>query len=290
MSDSDFRRRERAHFLRTRRESLRPETVGLPEGPRRRTPGLRREEVAVLAGVSPTWYTYLEQARDVTPSHDVLDSLAEILRLSDYERLYLHNLSRPAPPLTERSTQRSIAVENLTRVVESLSPLPAYLCSQLGDLMAWNEEATDWFGDFASPSTLRPNLLLWMFTSKSARERFTDWQDQARRLVARLRADALDCHDSARVTALVHDLTEVSPHFRSWWDEHAVDSQGLWQCTIRHSSHGVSTMRRIDLSYPAVPEPLKLIIHMPVGVPLEGHHSAQLPLQRNCAASAVADA
>jgi transcriptional regulator with XRE-family HTH domain len=271
VSESDFHRRERAHFLRTRRESVTPEAVGLPKGPRRRTPGLRREEVAVLAGVSPTWYTYLEQARDVSPSQEVLDNLAQILGLSDFERLYLHNLSRAAPPLTAGAAQRSVVVENLTRVVESLSPLPAYLCSQLGDLMAWNDEAIDWFGDFTAPhhSAPQPNLLVWMFTSKSARERFVDWQDQAKNMVACLRADTLDCRDTGRVTSLVHRLTELSPHFRRWWDEHAVDGQGLWQCTIRHPREGTVTLRRTDLRHPAVPEPLKLVIHMPVpvGVP-----------------------
>lgn len=268
MSESDFHRRERAHFLRTRRESVKPESVGLPKGPRRRTPGLRREEVAILAGVSPTWYTYLEQARDISPSHEVLENLAQILGLSDYERLYLHNLSRATPPLTARAAQRSV-VEDLTPVVNSLAPFPAYLCSQLGDLMAWNDEATEWFGDLAAPTSAQPNLLLWMFTSPTAQERFVDWQDQARHLVACLRADALDCRDTSRVTALVNRLTEASPHFRQWWDEHAVDGQGPGQCTVRHPQRGIVTLRRVDLRHPAVPEPLKLVIHMPLSVPHE---------------------
>ncbi|MFH8802407.1 helix-turn-helix transcriptional regulator [Streptomyces sp. NPDC017936] len=267
MSDSEFRRRERAHFLRTRRESMKPEAVGLPKGSRRRTPGLRREEVAVLAGVSPTWYTYLEQARDISPSHEVLDSLADILNLSVYERLYLYNLSHPAPLPTEHSPQRSAAVENLTEIVESVAPLPAYLCSQVGDLMAWNNEAIDWFGDFAPSSEPRPNLLVWMFTSETARERFVDWQDQAKGLVACFRADALECRDTAQVTALVQDLAAVSPHFRRAWDEHVVGSQGMSQCTVRHPRHGVITMRRINLRHQAAPEPLKLVVHLPVDAP-----------------------
>ncbi|MEV5886302.1 helix-turn-helix transcriptional regulator [Streptomyces sp. NPDC052020] len=271
MSDSEFRRRERAHFLRTRRESMKPEAVGLPKGPRRRTPGLRREEVAVLAGVSPTWYTYLEQARDISPSHEVLDSLADILGLSEDERLYLFNLSYPAPPPTAQSGQRSAVVENLSQIVESLAPLPAYLCSQAGDLMAWNHETIDWFGNFATPSVPRPNLLMWMFTSKCARERFVDWQEQARGLVACFRADALECRDTARVTSLVRDLTEASPHFRRYWDEHAVGSQGASQCKVRHPLHGAVTMRRIHLRHQAAPEPLKLVIHLPVGAPHAQH-------------------
>ncbi|GHH88792.1 transcriptional regulator [Streptomyces sulfonofaciens] len=277
MSDSEFRRRERAHFLRTRRESVTPEAVGLPKGPRRRTPGLRREEVAVLAGVSPTWYTYLEQARDITPSHEVLDSLAGILGLSEHERLYLHSLSRHVPPPDAQPAQRSVAVENLTRVVESFAPLPAYLCTQLGDLMAWNPEAIDWFGDFAQPRLPRPNFLVWMFTSPTARERFVDWPEQARRLVAGLRADAVECRDTGRVTALVHHLTETSPHFRRWWDDHAVDSQGLWPCTVRHPRHGAVTLSRITLKHQTVHEPLKLVIHLPSTLPAETRCPATAP-------------
>lgn len=285
MSDSEFRRRERAHFLRTRRESMKPEAVGLPKGTRRRTPGLRREEVAVLAGVSPTWYTYLEQARDISPSHEVLDSLADILDLSVYERLYLYNLSHPAPPPTEQSPQRSAVVENLTEIVESLAPLPAYLCSQVGDLMAWNSEAIDWFGDFAPPSGRRPNLLVWMFTSETARERFVDWQDQAEDLVACFRADALECRDTAQVTSLVQDLAAASPDFRRSWDEHVVGSQGLSQCTVRHPRHGIITMRRVNLRHQAAPEPLKLVIHLPVGALYDEHldntHAARAVQRRH---------
>lgn len=255
---------------------MKPEAVGLPKGPRRRTPGLRREEVAVLAGVSPTWYTYLEQARDISPSHEVLDSLADILALSEYERLYLYTLSYPAPPQTAQPSHRSAVMENLTQVVESLAPLPAYLCSQAGDLMSWNNETIDWFGDFATPSAPRPNLLVWMFTSKCARERFVDWQEQARALVACFRVDALECRDTARVTSLVQDLTEASPHFRRYWDEHAVGSQGVSQCTVRHPLHGTVTMRRINLRHQAASEPLKLVIHLPVGTPHKEHFRTPL--------------
>src|SRR5690606_11582000 len=157
------RRRELGAFLRSRRERRRPEAVGLPVGDRRRTPGLRREEVAMLAGMSVTWYTWLEQGRNVQPSRQVLGSLADVLGLDDVETAHLFRLAGEVPP---RVGPASAAVaDHEQAMLDRLDPNPALLLDRRLDVVAWNRGAVVLYGDLASLDADRRNILWLTFTS-----------------------------------------------------------------------------------------------------------------------------
>ncbi len=189
------RREELADFLRKRRESIRPEDVGLPSGGRRRTPGLRREEVATLAGVGTTWYTWLEQGRDVRASFEVLEAIARALRLTPAERAHLMLLGRgeeapPCKPPAERVTP------SLRRLVENLGANPALVLGRRWDYLSWNRAACALFGDIESLPKAARNHLWLMFMDPARRELVTDWEQASRLAVARFRADS--AHPSGR--------------------------------------------------------------------------------------------
>jgi transcriptional regulator with XRE-family HTH domain len=173
------RARELAGFLRSRRARIDPEQVGFPVGARRRSQGLRREEVAVLAGVSPTWYTYLEQGRNINPSPEVLDSLAQVLLLTEDERRYVHLLALGHPPVV--TAQPSGSSDLLADVVAAIGdcPHPLYAENHRGDVIAWNQAAVHWYTDFAALPTGRCNMLWWLMTSPEARQRIPDWAEDA---------------------------------------------------------------------------------------------------------------
>ncbi|MYS60185.1 helix-turn-helix domain-containing protein [Streptomyces sp. SID5468] len=239
-----------------------PVDVGLPGGVRRRTPGLRREEVAVLAGVSPTWYTYLEQARDVSPSAEVLDNLATVLGLTPYERKYLHNLSQESADEPESACCPEFQLL-LTDLTAAIDPIPAYVCSHSGDLLGWNRAAADWLADFTDVPAERRNILVWMLTAEEARDRFVDWENRCRHLVARFRAEVATAHETSRVAELVRDLSQRSPLFRGWWEEHEVAGPDSAEYLMRHPSDGVVTVRTVELLYRELLGCAKVVIHMP---------------------------
>ncbi|RLV08764.1 transcriptional regulator [Streptomyces griseocarneus] len=265
LPDNEVSRQELAHFLRTRRERLTPADVGLPKGARRRTPGLRREEVAILAGLSPTWYTLLEQGRDVSPSFKVLDSLASALNLADHEREYIRRLvhSRTFPQRIERRHPPTEAA--LQQVADSLSPNPAYVVNKVGDILGWNESAVEWYTDFGRIPESRRNLLWWLFTSPEAQERFVDWRDDARDQVGRLRAQSACFPGRSCVSEMVEELQCVSEQFSGWWGEyHVLNSEPQFR-RLRHPRRGTAPMRLVTLADGAHPS-LEVVYHLPLSV------------------------
>ncbi|HEV2780640.1 MAG TPA: helix-turn-helix transcriptional regulator [Actinophytocola sp.] len=244
-------RRELARFLRSRRERVTPADVGLPAGPRRRSSGLRREEVAVLAGLSPTWYTYLEQGRDIHPSAEVLDSLARVLGLTEDERRYMHLLahgqvSKPRPLADEVSAEET--VRRLVALSED-SPYPVYGMSVLADIIAWNKATTSYYADFGGIPPERRNMVRWMLEAPEAKQRLTDWAEDTRDIVARWRsANAILEHapeHTERLRRLVAEFTALSPAFARWWDEHDVRERRTRTRRFRHPELGDLTMRLI---------------------------------------------
>ena len=212
----DARRREFGAFLRSRRARLTPSAAGLPNGSRRRTPGLRREEVALLAGVGATWYTWLEQGRDVRPSTEVLGALAEALRLDPAERRHLFVLAdRPYPE--PRPAGPEEVPEPLIRMLQAMAGQPAYVLGRRWDLLAWNQAALEIFGDFERLAGDARNLIHLMFTDAAHRARIVDWDELAPLSLAMFRT-ASAAHpgdpDFARLIAL---LQETSREFREWW-------------------------------------------------------------------------
>ena len=255
MADTAQARRQIADLLRSRRARIRPEDAGLPAAPRRRSPGLRREEVAVLAGVSTTWYTYLEQGRDVNPSRSVLDALARVLRLDADERLLLHQLSDSDSPLLEaRDGDRGLAEDELARYLVALdeaSPYPSYAANVHCDVIAWNPATADYYTDFGRLPPEHRNMMRWMLASDDARERLPDWDEVARDLVARWHRLAVHA-DPGRLAAQLEEYRSLNPLFGTWWDTHDISDHHTTLRRFAHPALGDVTLRVVVTSAPGL--------------------------------------
>jgi transcriptional regulator with XRE-family HTH domain len=265
MTSDDANRAELARFLRSRRQRISPAEVGLPTGPRRRAGGLLREEIAVLAGLSPTWYTYLEQGRKIRPSSEVLDSLARVLRLTEDERRYIHLLVHGrvanAAPL-DAALGPDELVSQLVDLTEG-SPHPVYAVNTCCDLLAWNTAAIEWYGDWLAKDDERPNIMWWVLCTDEARERMPDWQSDARDLVARWRSEIASLPPDHRARELVGDLSRCSAEFRQWWDEYSVLEHRTALRRLRHPVHGVRLMRILPVRSPEMHSAL-IVFHAPI--------------------------
>jgi transcriptional regulator with XRE-family HTH domain len=232
MSDKE-RRAELAQFLRTRRERISPQRVGLPPGTRRRTPGLRREELALLAGVGATWYTWLEQGRAITVSVQVLESLARVLQLDADERVHLFILARGQLPADPLSLTKTIDPA-LQLILDTMGIYPALVFSPRWDIIAWNQAACRVLVDFSAMASRERHILWLLFTDPRYRAMFVDWEGEARRFLALFRASTQRYVGEAWLTGLVTELKQVSPAFREWWSRH--DVQGV-QTEHKHLIH-----------------------------------------------------
>jgi len=215
-------RSELSAFLKSRRDRIAPIEIGLAAGPRRRTPGLRREEVAQLAGVGLTWYTWLEQGRDIRVSMHVLDSLARALRLDAAERAHLFALAQHQPPPVVPLAKPMVS-PGLRRFVESL-PHPAYVKTARWDVLAWNRALTALLGDFAGVRPEQRNLMWRVFTDPNYRSLLEDWKRDAQRILAKFRSDYGLAGSDPAFERLLNDLRGASPEFERWWQQHDVDS------------------------------------------------------------------
>ena len=266
MNNSD-RRAALADFLRTRRARLQPADVGLPSAGRRRTPGLRREEVAALAHVGLSWYTLLEQAQDVNPSRQVLTSLADALRLTPAERRHLFTLALPEWGQAREEDDRAAAPAEetispaLRRMVNALDPNPVYVIGRRWDLLAWNQaaEAVFHFSTIAPPHTC--NLVWRVFTTPELMSDRAYWEVVARRFVERFRADYARYPGDPWFGQLIADLQATDTPFREWWAQHDVrepSEPGLK--AAQHPRLGRLDFERVTLQVPDDPG-LKVIIH-----------------------------
>ncbi|MGO3741808.1 helix-turn-helix transcriptional regulator [Kerstersia sp.] len=209
-----------AAFLRARRERLSPADVGLPSGGRRRTPGLRREEVAALAGVGLTWYTWLEQGRDIGVSASFLDSLARVLKLDATERRHLFLLAHARPPAEPGKTW-CVLPPLVQRLMHDLAPHAAYVLNLRWDVLDFNAPARQLFGFDRHPPERR-NLLWLLFTDPLLHERFAQWEEQAPNMLSGFRRDFTRASQEADIHELVDELERVSPEFKTWWRQHDV--------------------------------------------------------------------
>jgi transcriptional regulator with XRE-family HTH domain len=235
--NGERRRAELADFLRRRRAGITPEDVGLPGGGRRRTPGLRREEVAQLAGVGATWYTWLEQGRDVRASLDVFEAISRALRLTPAERMHLILLGRgeEAPPCSAPAERVTPAVR---RLIQNLGANPAYLLGRRWDYLAWNEAASAVFGDFGEIPREARNHAWQVFTNPARRELMTDWEQSSRLLVAKFRADSARHLGDPAFEQLIASLRNTSPEFCKAWKRHEVARSGGGCKTLMHPTAG----------------------------------------------------
>ena len=268
-------REELATFLRSRRARLHPPDVGLPEGPRRRTPGLRRQEVAQLAGMSVDYYVRLEQARGPHPSRQVLAALGRALMLSADERAYLFHLAGEAAP---RSGGPSREVPGAIRnLLEALTDTPAYVMDAKYDVLAWNRLATFFIGDMAGVPEADRNVIRWTFTAPAAETHWDDRQkvDFARSTVADLRAAAARYPGDRCIHDLVTELLAASPRFAAMWAEHEVAVRRSVGKTISHPVVGRIEVECQVLHIPDTDQ--RLVIY--VAAPGSRFHEALLELR-----------
>lgn len=239
-------RTELAEFLRTRRARVRPADVGLPNGERRRTPGLRREEVAQLADVGVSWYTWLEQGRDIHVSEPLLERLALALRLTATERAHLFELAHGRPATRPAEPARVSAA--LQRVLDT-HPYPAIVSTPLWDLVAWNAAASVLYGDFALLSPKERNHLWSIFMNPDRRARMPEWEHTARRSVAGFRLEAARAADRSAFDALAAELMRVSPDFARFWNDHEVVEIPAGSKIVVHPDVGAIEFEHVTLSY-----------------------------------------
>jgi transcriptional regulator with XRE-family HTH domain len=219
-------------FLKHRRAKLDPAVFGFASE-RRRTPGLRREEVAQRASISPTWYTWLEQGRGGAPSADVLDRIARALMLTDVEREHLFLLGLGRPPEVRYQKHEGVT-PRLQRVLDALDPSPALIRTATWDVVAWNRAATVMLTDYESVPPEQRNVLRFVFLDPRARAAQYDWTSVARFVVGAFRVDVARAGAGAKVGALVDELCRLSPEFDAMWRDNNVSTHHEGVKHIRH--------------------------------------------------------
>ena len=226
-------------YLKDRRAKLDPAALGFSTE-RRRTPGLRREEVAQRANISPTWYTWLEQGRGGAPSADVLDRIAQALMLADVEREHIFLLGLGRPPEVRYHAADAVT-PRLQRVLDALDPSPAFVRTATWDVVAWNRTAKVIFSDYGSQAPEPRNMLRRIFLDPSARATHYEWESVARAVVAAFRADAARAGATAEIGALVAELCLRSPEFAALWRDNDVRGFGAGVKHLRHPLLGPIT-------------------------------------------------
>jgi transcriptional regulator with XRE-family HTH domain len=252
-----------AAFLRARRAHLTPAMLGLPPGTRRRTPGLTREEAAQQCGMSATWYTWIEQAREVSISPQALVRLARAFRLTKAERAYLFDLANKRDPEADSGVEDLAPPPVLMNALTAIGH-PAYLLDRHLQALAWNEPAADLFIGWldAEGAATQRNLLRYLFLSPHSKALVYDWQDRARRVVSEFRADHSHALDDPMLRALLADLRHGSTAFASLWDEQQVLGR---EGGLRHFNHprwGRVSYEQLAFAWTAEPG-IKLIMHVP---------------------------
>jgi transcriptional regulator with XRE-family HTH domain len=249
-------------FLRTRRARMAPEDIGLPRGSRRRAPGLRRAEVAQLAGVSVDWYTWLEQGRPITVSTQVLECLVQTLHLNGNEREHLFLLAHQQPPPT-RSMDTETVSPTLQHFLDHQRLSPAFVLGRRWDVIAWNEAARVVFGDFGQMTTFERNSVWRIFTSPAHRHMLVDWEGHARRVLAQFRATCGRYPGDPRLTELIRNLMLRSPEFRAWWPDHEVLGTLEGRKTFNHPQVGLLMFEHLTFQVFDAPD-LKVNVYTPL--------------------------
>ena len=255
------RRAELAAFLRSRRERISPEDAGLPPGPRRRTAGLRREEVAQLSGVGVTWYTWLEQGRPIHASAQVLDAVARTLRLDQPEREHLYRLADSPGPAPAPAEDRLLAPE-IQQILDGLATLPASVLNERFDLLAWNAAFAALFPTVVTAPAAGRNTLWLCFTHPACCHPYLNRADQLGMLVAQLRAAYGHHVGEPTWTGFVRRLQAASPEFRRMWAQHEVASPATYLKIFRHPLYERLTMTTNSLAVLAVPG-TRMVVYTP---------------------------
>ena len=254
-------RRALSDFVRDRRARTSPDEVGLPAGSRRRTPGLRREEVAQLAGVGVTWYTWFEQGRAIQVSADFLERVCRALRLTATERSHLYALAQHRPP--PHAAPGPLAVSPILQALLDSLPNPAYIKTTRWDIVAWNAASTALLGDYALIPPAERNSLWMMFTDPRWRRMIPDWEGAARRVLAKFRLDHGRAGGDPAFAQLVEALQAASPEFRRWWPGQDVSERSEGIKRIRHDTLGLLEFAHATFVVEGAPD-LRMVTYTPV--------------------------
>lgn len=261
-------------FIRLHRESIKPQDVGLPAHGRRRTPGLRREELAQLCVVSPTWLTWLEQGRPISASAKVLAKMADVMSLTPSERAYLFKLADKLDPALPNEMEQGTGCQafDLSAIVNAVKT-PAYILDQQWDALAWNRPAKELFvgwldqpkpqkSQHARSVASQPNLLKFMFLEPKAHKLITDWSERANRLVAEFRADCGKYADQEPLSGLIENLKRESSDFKRLWNSHHVAGRAGGTRQFSHPLKGKLTFEQVTLTL-SIRRGFKLVMLLP---------------------------
>jgi transcriptional regulator with XRE-family HTH domain len=255
------RRSELSDFLRSRRARIAPADAGLASGIRRRTPGLRREEVALLANIGSTWYTRLEQGLPINVSAGVLDSIARALRLTHDERAHLYVLAGQRAPAAENDGGE-VATDAHRRILHALEPNPAHILGRRWDVLAQNRASAAVLGDYANASGNDRNVVWRFFADPTRRVLFAEWDTLAPRVVAKFRAIAARYPDDESFAELVRELQVASGEFRRLWAHHDVSRELHGFKRYNHPIVGDLMLEYTTLTIPDSPQ-MRLMVYTP---------------------------
>jgi transcriptional regulator with XRE-family HTH domain len=255
------RRGELAAFLRSRRERITPEDVGLPGGHRRRTAGLRREEVAQLAGVGVTWYTWLEQGRPIRASVQVLDAVARTLRLDPVERQHLFRLGEIPDPAPAGTASQLLSPE-IRAILDQLVPMPANVVTERFDILAWNAAYAALFPPPADPARQERNSLLYCFTQPACCTAFENQAEQRAAMVAQLRAAYGRHVGDPAWTGFIRTMEAASPEFAAMWATQDVAQPASHAKVFRHPLYPRLAMTSTSLAVQAAPG-TRIVVYVP---------------------------
>ncbi|MGY0023932.1 helix-turn-helix transcriptional regulator [Streptomyces sp. cg35] len=246
----------------SRRARVTPAEAGLPDGgARRRTPGLRREEVAVLAGVGASWYQWLEQGRDISVSPQVLDSVARVLRMSSAERRHLYVLAGLNPPALEADAVSAQAMgDGLRRLIDTWMPHPAHIMDAYYNCVMVNDAALVVFGMNRETTT---NCVLDFFTNSAYRVRHRDWEEIAAGLVAQFRSACSECVDDEGFQEVLAQVKAASPEFAELWERRDIAAPGVVTKELEHPVVGRLHLEATTMKIPARPD-LTVVLHTPL--------------------------
>jgi transcriptional regulator with XRE-family HTH domain len=253
-------RTELGPFLRARRAQVKPQDVGLPDYGRRRVPGLRREELSLLAGVSVEHYTRIEQGRGVRASTQVLAAIANALGLSDAERAHLRDLAAPAASHPQRPRAPQRVSPGISRLLAQLLEHPAFVLGRRMDVLAWNPMAAALLGDFSRLAPRERNMARLVFLDPNTIALYPDWERVARETVAFLRRDSARDLDDPQLAELVGELSLKSEHFRRWWNSREVKDKASGTKRFNHPSVGQLELQYETL-YPGAAGDQALVIY-----------------------------
>lgn len=256
----DQRLTELSHFLKSRRARIKPAQVGLPDTSRRRTPGLKREELAQLAGISVTWYTWLEQGRDIQVSLPVIDSLCRVLKLDDDECAYLKQLAQVQH--SNSYALNDVVSKELQSVLDNLMHCPSTIINEKWQVLSWNDAACLLFGDFSKMKSLERNILWSIFTDPQQKNHLLNWPAHAKALLGRFRIAYSNHLDDPWFIDFVELLKSKSPEFSTWWALHDIESSGLTKKSFHHPTLGILDFM-VSKFEVLGHNNLKLIVHTP---------------------------